>query len=208
MSKTLDYYNNNADIFYDNTVSADMRPQYQMFEKYLFDGARVLDFGCGSGRDTKYFKEQGYDVEAIDGSIELCRRASKLTGVDVKNICFQDIEYCNDFDGVWACASLLHVPSDELKSVFIKIAEALRDNGILYASFKYGDFEGERNGRIFTDMNEHSIKALIKDIPDLEIKESYISGDVREGRSDEQWLNVILVKCCRNVIKKEASTPL
>ena len=208
MSKTLDYYNNNADAFYDNTIGADMNSQYQMFEKYLFDGARVLDFGCGSGRDTKYFKEQGYAVEAIDGSVELCRRASELTGVDVKNICFQDIEYCNDFDGVWACASLLHVPSDELKSVFIKIAEGLRDNGILYASFKYGDFEGERNGRIFTDMNEHSIKALIKDISDLEIKESYVSGDVREGRGDEQWLNVILVKCCRNVIKKEASTPL
>ena len=208
MSKTLDYYNKNADAFYDNTIGADMRPQYQMFEKYLFDGARVLDFGCGSGRDTKYFKEQGYDVEALDGSIEMCRRASELTGVDVKNICFQDIEYCNDFDGVWACASLLHVPSDELKSVFIKIAEALRDNGILYASFKHGDFEGERNGRIFTDMNEHSIKALINDIPDLEIKESYISSDVREGRSDEQWLNVIFVKCCRNIIKKEASTPL
>jgi SAM-dependent methyltransferase len=132
-----------------------------MFEKYLFDGARVFDFGCGSGRDTKYFKEQGYAVEAIDGSVELCRRASKLTGVDVKNICFQDIEYCNDFDGVWACASLLHVPSDELKSVFIKIAEGLRDNGILYASFKYGDFEGERNGKGYTFSTEEGPGELI-----------------------------------------------
>lgn len=95
---------------------------------------------------------------------------------------------------MWACASLLHVPAGELKSVFIKIAKALRDNGILYASFKYGDFEGERNGRMFTDMNEDSIEALINDIPELEIKESYISGDVREGRGDEQWLNMILIK--------------
>ena len=201
MSKTLDYYNENAEAFCENTVNADMSSQYNMFEKYMFDGARVLDFGCGSGRDTKYFIEQGYHVEAIDGSEELCKRASELAGIEVKNIYFQDIEYSNEFDGVWACASLLHVPAGELKSVFIKIAKALRDNGILYASFKYGDFEGERNGRMFTDMNEDSIEALINDIPELEIKESYISGDVREGRGDEQWLNMILIKHSKKELK-------
>ena len=201
MSKTLDYYNENAETFCENTVSADMSSQYNMFEKYLFDGARILDCGCGSGRDAKYFIEQGYDVEAIDGSEELCRRASELTKVTVKNLFFQDIEYKSEFDGVWACASLLHVPTSEIKDVFIKIAEALRDNGILYASFKYGDFEGERNGRLFTDMNEASIGLLINDIPELEIKETYISGDVREGRGDEQWLNIILIKHDKKEIK-------
>lgn len=201
MSKTIDYYNKNAEAFCENTVNADMSSQYNMFEKYMFEGARILDLGCGSGRDTKYFIEQGYLVEAIDGSEELCRRASELTGIEVKNISFQDIGYSNEFDGVWACASLLHVPSVELKSVFMKIAEALRDNGILYVSFKYGDFEGERNGRIFTDMNEDTIETLIKGVPELEIKESYISGDVREGRGDEQWLNAILIKHGKKELK-------
>ena len=201
MSKMIDYYNKNAEAFCENTVNADMSSQYNMFEKYLFEGARILDLGCGSGRDTKYFIEQGYLVEAIDGSEELCRRASELTGIEVKNIRFQDIGYSNEFDGVWACASLLHVPSVELKSVFMKIAEALRDNGILYVSFKYGDFECERNGRIFTDMNEDTIEALIKGVPELEIKESYISGDVREGRGDEQWLNAILIKHGKKELK-------
>lgn len=201
MNKTLDYYNKNAKVFFENTVNADMSSQYNMFEKYLFEGAHILDCGCGSGRDTKYFIKQGYEVVAIDGSEELCRLASDLTGIKVENIFFEDMDYLNEFDGVWACASLLHLPINELKTVFIRIAHSLRNNGILYASFKYGNFEGKRNGRTFTDMNEDSIGFLIKDIPEFEIKETYISGDVREGRGDEHWLNIVLIKKNEKVLK-------
>lgn len=194
MNKTLNYYNENAEAFCENTINADMSMQYKLFEKYLSQGAHVLDLGCGSGRDTKYFISQGYFVEAVDGSKQLCQLASKLTGIEVKHMVFQDMEYKNAFEGVWACASLLHVPKGELRQIFLKIADALRQNGILYASFKYGNFEGERNGRCFTDMNQEGLKSLIEDIPELEIKEIHLSGDVRQGRDKEQWLNVILQK--------------
>lgn len=194
MKKTIDYYNSNADDFYESTVNADMSAQYNMFEKRLYAGACILDCGCGSGRDTKYFLEQGYEVTAIDGSEELCKKASELTGVEVRNLFFQDIDYENEFDGVWACASLLHVEKDDLPEVLRRICRAMKDSGILYVSFKYGDYSGERNGRFFTDMNEDSFEKLIKGIPEFSIQEVEISNDVRPGREDEKWLNVIVVK--------------
>lgn len=193
MSKTIDYYNNNADEFFESTVNADMCDQYSLFEKCLPDHARVLDCGCGSGRDTKYFLKRGYAVEAFDASQELCKKASKLTGIDVQNMLFQDMQYESEFDGVWACSSLLHVPADELVDTFEKIARALKPGGIFYASFKYGEYSGERNGRYFTDLNEHGVEQLIHNIPELTIRETAISTDVRPGR-DEKWLNLILVK--------------
>ena len=149
--------------------------------------------GCGSGRDTKYFIDQGYEVTAIDGSKELCKRASELTGIEVNNMLFQDIEYVNEFDGVWACASLLHVPKTELLSVIKRITRALKDCGIFFVSFKYGEYEGERNGRFFTDLNEDSFVKIISEVPELVIQEKSIATDVRPGR-DESWLNAILVK--------------
>ena len=137
MKNTIDYYNKNADDFYESTVNADMSAQYNMFEKHLYSGACILDCGCGSGRDTKYFLEQGYEVTAIDGSEELCKKASELTGIEVKNILFQDIDYENEFDGVWACASLLHVGFKDLPDILKKLCKAMKDNGVLYVSFKY-----------------------------------------------------------------------
>lgn len=194
MSKTIDYYNELANDYYASTVEADMSAQYSMFEKYLGEGARVLDCGCGSGRDSKHFIEQGFAVEAIDGSANLCKLASELTGLGVKNILFQDMDYVGCFDGIWACASLLHLSKEELLEVLTKLKRALVDGGILYVSFKYGNFEGERNGRFFIDLNEDSLSTLMAEIGGFEIKEKYISSDVRSGRDNEKWLNVILIK--------------
>lgn len=193
MSKTIDYYNTNSNAFYESTVESDMSAQYSMFEKRLYAGARILDCGCGSGRDSKYFLQQGYEVVAIDGSEEMCKLASELTGLEVRNILFQDIDYTNEFDGVWACASLLHVPKTELLDVMKKITKAMKDCGSLYVSFKYGEYEGERNGRFFTDLTDESFNKLISEIPELVIQEKSISTDVRPGR-DGSWLNTILVK--------------
>ena len=201
MKKTIDYYNSNANDFYESTVNADMTAQYNMFEKRLYAGACILDCGCGSGRDTKYFLDQGYEVTAIDGSEELCKKASELTGIEVRNIFFQDIDYEDEFDGVWACASLLHVAKDELPDVLKKICRAMKEDGILYVSFKYGDYSGERNGRFFTDLNEESFDKLISGVPEFVVQEKEISSDVRPGREDEKWLNAIVVKRVKKEIK-------
>ncbi|MGN0482348.1 MAG: class I SAM-dependent methyltransferase [Lachnospiraceae bacterium] len=194
MNQTIAYYNSNAEQFYDATVNADMCQQYDAFETYLFPGADILDCGCGSGRDSLYFLNQGYRVTAIDGSKELCKKARKLTGLPVKTMLFQEMTFEREFDAIWACASLVHVAAEELLDVFQKLTKALRERGIIYVSFKYGTFQGERNGRFFTDLNDASFEILIGKIPELQILQKFISTDVRPGREEEKWLNVVLKK--------------
>ena len=193
INKTLDYYNKNAESFIQGTVSADLKDIQDKFLKEL-SGNKILDFGCGSGRDTKCFIEAGYDVEAIDGSLELCKSASAYTGIQVKHMLFQDLDKQNYYDGIWACASILHLPKSELKDVLSKMSKSLKDDGIIYTSFKYGNFEGERNGRFFTDFTLDIFKDFIHDVDTLIIKEYWITADVRPGREEEKWLNLLLQK--------------
>ena len=108
--KTLDYYNKNSQLFVTGTVSVDFKQTQDRFLDRLDSGAYILDFGCGSGRDTKYFLNQGYKVDAIDGSVELCRIASEYTGIEVKQMLFQELEEHKKYDGIWACSSILHLP--------------------------------------------------------------------------------------------------
>lgn len=192
---TLNYYNNNAVDFYQNTVSIEFSDTQSKFLSKLDKNAHILDFGCGSGRDTKAFLNQGYHVEATDGSAELCKLATQYTGITVRHMLFQELSAVDQYDGIWACSSILHLPLDELSDVMCKMAIALKPNGIIYTSFKYGTFSGERNGRYFTDMTESTFTAFIRNIADLITEEQWISSDVRPGRGEEQWLNIILRKC-------------
>ena len=194
MVDTIDYYNRNVQDFVDRTVSVDFTRIQNVFLELLPRDARILDFGCGSGRDTKYFLDCGYQVDAIDGSIELCRAASEYTGIHVKRILFQELDDVEKYDGIWACASILHVKKTELPDIIRKMSLATKENGIIYISFKYGDYEGEKNGRYFTDMTEISMKELLVDFPELKVEKQWITGDVRADRGDERWLNMILRK--------------
>ena len=194
MNNTINYYNQNAENFIANTQNADMHPTQERFLRLLDANTSILDFGCGSGRDTKYFLEKGYQVTATDGSAELCRLASEFIGIKVKEMLFQELDAMNQYDGIWACSSILHLPKKELLPVIQKMCEALKDNGIIYTSFKYGDFEGERNGRYFTDFTEKTFREFIEKIPKLMIEEHWITSDVRPGRGEEKWLNLILRK--------------
>lgn len=194
MSNTLNYYNENAKSFIEGTANVDFVSVQDIFLQLLPSYGTILDFGCGSGRDTKYFIEHGYKVDAIDGSIELCKLASEYTGIDVKHMLFQELTDARKYDGIWACASILHVKRTELPEILQKMCNATKNNGIIYVSFKYGDFEGERNGRYFTDMTEESLSELLAYIPELKVEKQWITGDVREGRGDERWLNMILRK--------------
>ncbi len=193
-STTLDYYNQNAQSFALGTVSVDFHETQDRFLKLLDKGSLVLDFGCGSGRDTKYFQEHGMHVEAADGSEELCRIASDYAGIPVKRMLFQELKETEKYDGIWACSSILHLPKQELKVVLMKMAGALKEQGVIYTSFKYGDFEGERNGRYFTDFTEDTFRDFVADIAEIWIEEVWITGDVRQGRNEEKWLNLIMRK--------------
>ena len=194
MNPTIDYYNLNAENFIENTQNVDMHLAQDRFLRLLDENASILDFGCGSGRDTRYFLDKGYQVTATDGSAELCRRASDFTGIEVKEMLFGELDEIDTYDGIWACSSILHLPKIELLPVICKMCMALKDSGVIYTSFKYSDFEGVRNGRYFTDFTEDSFKEFIAKIPELTIEDYWITDDVRAGRSDEKWLNLILRK--------------
>ena len=189
----MNYYDKNAKEFFDDTVDADMSSHHEKFLRLMPENGHILDAGCGSGRDTKIFKDLGYDVTAIDGSAEMCRLASEFSGIDVEQMQFQDIDFINEFDGIWASASLLHVPSDELDLVLRNLKNSLKENGILYASFKYGDFEGERNGRYFNDLTE-SVAIEIFENNGFNVIETWLTNDSRLNREDERWTNILVKK--------------
>lgn len=193
-NNTLDYYNNYADEFYRSTVTVEFTEMQDRFLKKLKKDAYILDFGCGSGRDTKCFLEQGYSVEAVDGSAELCKRASQYTGIPVKQMLFEELAVADKYDGIWACSSVLHLPIGKLTDVMQKMTTALKKNGIIYTSFKYGTFSGERNGRFFNDMTETTFEDLLQGVDGLVVEEQWVSSDVRPERSEEKWLNLILRK--------------
>ena len=189
----MSYYDNNAVAFVESTRLVDMQPLYQRFLPLLPGQAHILDAGCGSGRDAKYFIEQGYKVTAFDASTEITALAEKELGQPVFVQRLQEIQYQNQFDGIWACASLLHVPAKELPDVFHRLARALKPNGVIYCSFKYGQGEYETQGRIFTDMDEAGLRILVDETETSLIKELWVTADRRPGRGQEQWLNGVLV---------------
>lgn len=194
LNKTINYYDTNAKEFVEGTLNVDFKTTQDKFINKLPAKGYILDFGCGSGRDTKYFLAKDFNVDAIDGSIELCKIASEYTNIKVRHMYFNELSVVNKYDGIWACSSILHLSLDDLVDVFKRMSKALKDEGIIYTSFKYGDFSGERNGRYFTDMTEDSFAKLIANVDNLKVEEQWITADVRPQRGNEKWLNLILRK--------------
>lgn len=190
---TLQYYQNNAQTFFDGTVNVDMSTLYEMFTRHLTPGGYVLDAGCGSGRDAKAFQAMGYQVDAFDASAEMVALARQHTGLPVQQSTFSDAAWHQRYDGIWCCASLLHVPTRELSSVMQKLADALKPDGVWYISFKYGDGERKQEGRSFTDMNESNLHTLLEVVPEIEMISLWTTQDRRPQRN-EIWLNAILTK--------------
>ena len=191
---TLSYYNINAETFVAGTQYVDFTSTQTKFLSKLSSGSLILDFGCGSGRDTKYFLEHGMRVHAIDGSEKLCKIASAYTGIQVKQMLFQQFHQTDTYDGIWACSSILHLPKQQLLTVMRQLINALTEHGILYTSFKYGTFEGMRNGRYFTDFTESAFQEFMLNINDVVIDDLWVTADVRKNRGNEKWLNLILQK--------------
>lgn len=217
-----DYYRQNAQRFFTDTASVDMSAFYPPFVDCLPPGARILDAGCGSGRDVKAFSEMGFEVEAFDASAELVALARQLSGKPVAQMRFQDVDAVERYDGIWCCASLLHVSDAELPGVMTKLAMALKPGGVGYLSFKHGRGEREKDGRRFTDMDRAGLQKLVEGINTaagdilakttmgireeagsedatgnrfaLETTKIWQTGDVRIGRGDEVWLNAIIRK--------------
>jgi SAM-dependent methyltransferase len=190
IDKNVEYYNKNADSFFEGSLTADMSEVQNRFLSYVPAGGKILDAGCGSGRDSKVFIDAGYEVLSFDASEEMCKRATEYIGKEVLNMRFEDVSFIHEFDGIWACASLLHVPEKELPDVLKKMKNALKRDGVIYASFKYGEGTTTRGERQFSDFSETSIVPLFE-AAGFEIASNIVGSDSRPGREDEKWVNVI-----------------
>jgi superfamily II DNA or RNA helicase/HKD family nuclease len=190
---TLNYYNQNASTFFDSTVNVDMSALHDRFLSAVSAGGSVLDAGCGSGRDAKAFLDRGYRVTAFDASSELAHLAQEHTGIEIQVRSFFDVNEHSQYDGIWACASLLHVPTEHLPRALQSLWKALRPGGAFYLSFKLGTGEREHEGRHFTDVSDGQLRGWFADMSDVSCIESWISNDQRPGRS-EQWLNALVVR--------------
>jgi SAM-dependent methyltransferase len=189
---SVDFYDQNASTFFAQTAYADMSDGRRRFLSHVPDGGTILDAGCGSGRDAKAFLERGYEVEAFDASAEMVRLASDFTGLSVWHMTFDQMNWSDRFDGIWASASLLHVPRAELPGVAQRFQRALKPGGVWYVSFKHGTDEREKDGRRFTDMTEGLLQRDLIARTALEVLDVWVSQDVRPGRANELWLSAIL----------------
>jgi ubiquinone/menaquinone biosynthesis C-methylase UbiE len=185
------YYELNAKEYIDKTKDVNMKEEYDKFFTYVKPNSHILDLGFGSGRDSLYFKNNGHFVTAIDNVEEFVLNAKKLGIDNVYNMDIRNINFHNEFDAIWASASLLHIPTYDLMHVLNKLYIALKNEGILYMSFKYGDFEGRKDDRFYNDLNETKLKNILS-VTEFKVLESYKTID-NLGR-ENTWFNIILKK--------------
>lgn len=192
----IEHYNTHAIYFserFNNLV--DVGQLREKFLSLLPENAHILDVGCGSGRDTKFFIDQGYKVTAFDASEELVRIARHYTNHPISIMKFDEMKYEKEFDGIWAMASILHVDLRVLPVVIEKnILPALKPQGIFYCCFKYGQGEHFQKGRYFTDLNEESLQELFSPFSDIQILEIWRRSDDNTDRQGQMWINALVQK--------------
>jgi SAM-dependent methyltransferase len=187
---SIGWYDANAEEFVARSFDSAMQGLQARFLAHLPAGGAVLDAGCGSGRDALAFYQAGYVVSAFDGSARLAEMAARATGLPVRHLAFAEMDWEAAFDGVWACATLLHLAPVELPDAFANIRRALKPGGAFFCSFKEGETERMANGRYFNDQTLESLRALLVSAG-FEPLELWDSDDVRPGRALERWVSAV-----------------
>jgi len=194
MNNTVNFYNKNAKEYFDTTIKGNMQLSYDKFLKYIPQNGYILDFGCGSGRDSKYFIENGYKIKAIDGSLELCLLAEKYLDHKVEHMYFKELDDKNIYDGIWSCASILHLKEYEFLEVLKKMVYALKTEGIMYISFKDGIGQEIINGRYFKYYTKEQFINIINSFDNLKIVDIYTTKSTTNINEEKNWNNFILRK--------------
>lgn len=194
MNSTIDYYNRNAESYFDRTADVDFSGTYERFLKYIPIGGRIMDLGCGSGRDVKWFCEHGYDACGLDASEELVAQAREHYRVHVEIGAIESWHAEVPYDGIWCCAALMHLEVSECRQFFHNLEHNLKPGGAIYISVKTGVQTGlDEESRYFRDFQEDDIHELVNLCKGLEIKELWYTEDTL-ARDDFKWLNVIAVR--------------
>jgi len=193
MIDTLAYYDENALEFFAETANVDMAALHQRFLAHIQPGGLILDAGCGSGRDSKAFLSSGFSVVAFDASPELAKLASQHLDQAVAVRTFADVVERAAYDGIWACASLLHLPATQIPAALRRLWAALKPGGTFYVSFKVGEGERVHAGRYYTDASERTLRDWLEVLPLVQTLDCWLTADQRPGRQD-QWINAIAVR--------------
>ena len=191
---SYNYYNEHTQEYIDGTINADMSELINKFTSLLKPGAHILDAGSGTGRDTKTFLELGYKVSAFDASEEMVKKSSEYTGITTRLLKFEDMDYSETFDGIWACASLLHVKKEDSEFVFRNLYRALKPGGVLFVSYKNRENDYEKDGRYFNCHNSITFRNFISSFYMFSLVDEFESMDVRVNRDSEIWYNAIIRK--------------
>lgn len=192
---TLDYYNKNASEYFEQTLNGNFAENYEKFLSRIPQNAYILDFGCGSGRDSKYFIENGYKVKAIDGSIEMCKLASEYIGQEVECMKFDELNEENVYDGIWACSSILHVEKEQLGIILEKMIIALKEKGIIYTSFKKGVKDEIKEGKYYNYLTKEKLEEIIEKYKlNVKIIDYFETLPSTKRIQDIVWANYILQK--------------
>jgi HKD family nuclease len=194
------YYDERAEAFFAQTANVDMTALHDRFLAHIQPNGLVLDAGCGSGRDAKAFLARGFRVAAFDASPRLAQLASEYLGQAVAVHTFTDIAERKCYDGIWACASLLHLPLAEMPAALLRLWTALRPGGAFYLSFKLGEGERAQDGRHFTDANEATLREWLRILPGMSSVECWLTEDQRPDRHD-QWINAIALRAADSTNK-------
>lgn len=192
MNSTIDYYNRNADDYFAHTVDVSFDEIYSRFLKYIPKGGRIIDLGCGSGRDVKWFCDHGYEAYGLDASEELVKKASNTLGITVYTGLIEEWIADEPFDGIWCCASLMHLNDNELEQFFANLKNNLKANGVLFLSIKSGIQTGlDEKGRYLRDFTEKDVHEIIDRHSELEVREIWYTED-KLARDTFRWMNVII----------------
>lgn len=189
---TIRYYDEHAPSFVADTQQLSLSAIMEEFLSLVPDGGRILDWGCGSGRDSLAMSQLGYEVTATDASEEMCKATERFVGdaVEIRHEAFAELLDTDRYDGIWACSSILHAKPNELPEVLGNAYRALRDGGVMYCSFKRGHDMGYRHGRWFTDMDADELGGVLTGAS-FEVIRIWVTSDVRRGREGELWVNAL-----------------
>lgn len=192
---TLDYYNKNAKLYFEQTVEGNLKENYNKFLSKIPRESYILDFGCGSGRDSKYFIENGYKVKAIDGSIEMCKLASEYINQDVECMKFDELNEENTYDAIWACSSILHVEKEELPNILNKMIKALKPNGVIFTAFKKGEGYEIKDGKYYNFLTKEELEKILNGVnKNIKIIDYFETLSSTKRPEKVIWSNYILQK--------------